>query len=104
MKGRKIFQQYHVYVKGFADSLVEAVCDMRQLETLSDADNDVFVRGYHIAMSNDGDHFSSEPTEIYIFDSTCQAYYNYGNDVQFSLKVILYYMYTADIYLSLLFM
>ncbi|XP_053396429.1 uncharacterized protein LOC128556206 [Mercenaria mercenaria] len=83
---KKTFELQHTFVEGIADSLIEAVCDLRQLKSQKRENDQVFVRGYQVSMSNDGEHYSTEHMEFYLFDSTCQIYFKDGKGIRFALR------------------
>lgn len=79
-------------LKGVADSLIEAICPVYHLRSKRSTDqspND-FVRGYKVSVSNDGTTFGNQTEDVYIFDSTCQAYDNASGEIIFTLKVTNY--------------
>lgn len=87
-------EQTHHTVKGTAETLVEAFCPVKQQHVSrkrrsseSEYSLDDFVHGYKVSVSNDGTSFSNRTLDVYVFDSTCQAYTNDSMGMKFNLKV-----------------
>ena len=72
---------------GHADSLIEAVCPISHLRNKRATTGSMFVNGYQLSISNDGQNFNNKTHAVYIYDSTCQTYSNATSGIQFSLKV-----------------
>ncbi|KAH3858727.1 hypothetical protein DPMN_101354 [Dreissena polymorpha] len=69
-------------VPGHAETIVETLCPIRGLRLRRSAEN-MFVMGFHVSVSNDGQHFNDTNQGIaYIYNSECQTH-TYTNHTEF---------------------
>lgn len=73
--------------RGDASTIMMMFCPLEELESTYSHEDQTFITGYKISISNDGQNFGEEE-DIFIFNSTFQYFEEIDGELKFFLKVL----------------
>lgn len=73
--------------RGDASTIMMMFCPLEELESTYSHEDQTFITGYKISISNDGQNFGEEE-DIFIFNSTFQYFKEIDGELKFFLKVL----------------